>query len=167
MTITVRIKRWLGVSKLRLMGLIAATLVLGLVLTGQEGSPQPLQLPGIDVKDLECFHIKLLVPDGAPKVSAEQAREIAKSGDPFGLPVTQVALARFVEDGPDGVLRENLVWAVVSGDGSVREIGVPHPPGEGYKDSLPYTYDLALVDALTGEFISGMYGPPPPEYTCP
>jgi hypothetical protein len=112
--------------------------------------------------------MKLLVPDGAPKISADVARETAHAApNPFRLPVQQVALARFVEDSPEGLLHDNLVWAAVLGDGTVREIGLPHPEGEGYRDSMPYTYELVLVDALTGEVISGMYGPPLPEYTCP
>jgi hypothetical protein len=112
--------------------------------------------------------MKLLVPDGAPKVSAEEARETAQADpNPFRLPVQQIALARFVEDSPEGPVHDNLVWAAVLGDGTVREIGLPDPQGEGYRDSMPYTYALVLVDALTGEVIFGIYGPPLPEYTCP
>jgi len=158
------------VSKLRLIGLTAAVLVLALVLIGQEGSPQPIALPGVAVRDLECLHMKLLVPDEAPKVSAEQARESAKMGGPFDLPVQHVALARFVEDSPEGPLHDNLVWAVVSGDGTVHQFDGPGGPlrqEERVRTPSFYTYALALVDASTGDLIFGMLGPPSPEYTCP
>ncbi len=158
---------WVGLSNLRLIGLTAAALVLALLLTGQEGPPQSIALAGIDVEELACVNIKLLVPDGAPNVTAEKAREAAKAGDPFNLPVQQVVLARLAQDGPNDLGRDNLVWVVVSGDGTVRQMGVPGPMGDEASRSVPYTYGLALMDALTGEFIFEHYGPLPPNYTCP
>lgn len=155
-------------SKVKLIGLVAAALVVALMTTAQEGPPQPVALAGIDVEELACVNIRLLVPDGAPRVSAATARETAGAADPFDLPVQQVVLARLVQDGPNGLGRDNLVWVVVLGDGSVRQIGVPGPAlDRGSSTPVSYSYAVALVDALTGEFIFEHFGPLPPDYACP
>ena len=155
-------------SKIRLIAVIAAVGSFSVFLTGQEGSPQPVVLAGIDVEELACVNIKLLVPDGLPKVTAEQARETASAADPFDLPVQQVAPVRLVQGGPNGLGRDNLVWVVVLGDGSVRQMDVPGPGlDRGDSRGVSYTYAVVLVDALTGEFIFEQFGPLPPGYACP
>lgn len=156
---------------MRTYAIVAALLVsfmaafaLGLLFSAQEGSPQPVVLAGIDVRELEAVNIKLLVPDELAKVSAEQAREALNAGgNPFDLPVQQVELARLVQEGPDGPYRDNLVWVVVLGDGTSRQM---HLPGSGVLDRgadrkpVSYTYSIAVVDALTGELIFTTFGPP-------
>jgi hypothetical protein len=149
------------------MAVIATAALLTVFLTGQEGSPQHVALVGIDVKELESANIKLFVPDGTPKIGAEQAQEAVNSGgNPFGLPVQQVELARLVQEGPDGPYRDKLVWVVVLGDGTVHQMDAPGPatdPGDG--TPISYSYSLAVVDAMTGEFIFATFGPLPPNYS--
>jgi len=158
------------VSKLGLIGLIATALFVALIGTAQGPPPQFITLAGVNVADLKCFNIKLLVPDGAPDVSAEEARKAAEAADPFDLPVQQTVLARLVRDGPpELVYRDSLVWVVVLTDGTVHELS--GPGGSAVQDNsarkpLSFTYDLVLVDALTGEVALGMFGPPSPEYAA-
>jgi hypothetical protein len=163
--------RHVGLTSL-LFGLVALLFFgLGLVFIRQEDSPQSIELTGVASQDLECLHMKLLEPERGPKVSADQALETAtEAGGPFGLPVQQVVLATLVQEGPEGNLRDNLVWAVVSSDGRVRQFDGPSGPGleaGAVRKSKSIAYELALVDALSGEFLFGMYGPPSPGYTCP
>jgi hypothetical protein len=162
------------VSKLRLIGLVMAAFFVALIGTAQGPPPQLITLPGISVAELECFNLKLLLPDGDPNVSAERAREVAEAADPFDLPVQQTVLARLVREGPpELVYRDNLVWVVVLSDGAVHQWNGPGGsglPNDSVKRPMSFTYDLVLVDAMTGEVALGMFGPASPEYVannCP
>jgi len=129
----------------------------------QEGSPQSVDLTSIDLKQLESVNIKLLVRDGSPKVSAARAEEVVNaSGNPFGLPVREVALARLAQDGPNGLGRDELVWVVVLSDGTERQMLLPGPAQDRGTDRKPvtYSYAVSLVDANSEELAFTQFGPP-------
>jgi hypothetical protein len=161
------------VSKLRLVGLVAATVFLALIGTAQGPPPQLTALHGVDVAELQrCGNLKLLVPDGAPRVSAEQARATAEAADPFDLPVQQSVLARLVREPSELVYRDNLVRVAVLSDGAVHQFDGPSGSAleSGIRRPVLFTYDLVIIDAMTGEVALGMYGPPSAEYAaanCP
>lgn len=83
-----------------LVSLLAAVAVFVTITgTAQGPPPQLISLAGIDVAELQrCGNLTLLVPDGAPNVSAERAREVAEAADPFDLPVQQTVSARLVRE---------------------------------------------------------------------
>jgi len=163
------------VSKLSLIGLIATSLFVALIGTAQGPPPQLIMLPGIDVAELQrCGNLKLLLPDGAPNISTERAREVAEAADPFDLPMQQTVLARLVREPSELVYSDNLVWVVVLSDGAVHQLDGPSGPaledGSGVRRPVLFTYAVALVDALTGEFIVETFGPANPAYVaniCP
>ncbi len=142
------------VPRLRWFGIVAGGLVLAAsvwLLMAQGGSSDPLQ--GISAARLAEAGLTIKDPGGAaPAVTADQARDLALSGEP-GASVREVVLVRLLSDRQVPPI-DALAWAINFDPKSLPvEVGGPFHPGRQIPQGLENQYSVAFVNAATGKYL--------------
>lgn len=183
----------------RLISLTASTAVVALLVVAavyalSAGSDNHVSLEGIDMDDLDLGGGELLVAQGDPILTADQAVAIVRnvkhveSGDDApDAEVRETRLVRFVNDTKDPPT-DTLAWAVnltpetvpavtpcrgicIRPGGPVNPNPTPTPEPTPLNCGRHTVYDVILIDARTGEWLyeakSTELGEPAPSETCP